>query len=495
MKIRLLLPALLLTAGSLAAQEISANLTLSAFNTPENKPYIETYLSVIGNSIVYTKQPNGKFRGTVNVFISITQNDSLKGVKKYTLNSPEISDTAKPVNFLDLQRFPLPAGNYNIQLTISDPNQEKAKVVTNKHNFSIDFPKDSVHVSHIEFLESFKKAEGENVLAKSGYEMIPYVSNFYPPNMQKLTFYAEVYNAQKMIAAEEKFLILSYIESAETGARMSQFSSYSKQSPQKVNVLLSEYPIATLPNGKYYLVVEVRNAVNRLLASRKEPFERLNPGIHHNLDDISALNVENTFTARYTNADSLAEFIRSLRPISSESEKQYAENRIKSGEVKTMQQYLYNFWLKRNEAHPEASWSLYLVEVKKAQKEFGTQTLKGYQTDRGRVYLQYGAPDQRTVVPSEPSSYPYEIWQYYTLRASGNQPNNTTQTNKKFIFYNPDLVTNKYELIHSDARGEIRDDRWQLKLNSRDNQSRSFDQTKGTDHFGKQSNDLYKDPH
>lgn len=86
-------------------------------------------------------------------------------------------------------------------------------------------------------------------------------------------------------------------------------------------------------------------------------------------------------------------------------------------------------------------------------KEFSTSIRKGYNTDRGRVYLQYGPPDNRTQMPHEPSAYPYEIWQYYKVKG---------QSNRRFIFYNPDLVTNDFKLIHSDALGEIMNDQWQL---------------------------------
>ncbi len=46
-----------------------------------------------------------------------------------------------------------------------------------------------------------------------------------------------------------------------------------------------------------------------------------------------------------------------------------------------------------------------------------------------------------------PNSYPYEIWEYYHL-ADG-------EVDKKFVFYDRELVGNNYELLHSDARGEI----------------------------------------
>ena len=246
--------------------------------------------------------------------------------------------------------------------------------------------------------------------------------------------------------------------------------------------------------------MEVRNSMNRLLTMRKTAFERFNPGINYQLNDLGAIDVTNTFAGKYTNADTLIDMIRSLRPISSTSEIDYAENRIKAGDVKLMQQYFYNFWVARNEKNPEGAWLAYNVEVQKVNKEFGTQIMKGYDTDRGRVYLQYGPPDQRVVTLNEPSSYPYEIWQYYTIKPNPslnvlNQPNLTNQTNKKFVFADFDLVTNNMKLIHSDARGEVRNDNWRLLLEKRDTSSHDLDQETGNPQYGGHADDWYNDPH
>jgi hypothetical protein len=99
------------------------------------------------------------------------------------------------------------------------------------------------------------------------------------------------------------------------------------------------------------------------------------------------------------------------------------------------------------------------MQVKIAEFNFKTPVKKGYQTDRGRIYLEYGPPNTRSERPSEPSTYPYEIWHYYTLSNS--------QRNKKFVFYSPDMVTNDYFLLHSDAIGEIHNYRWQIDLQGR----------------------------
>jgi hypothetical protein len=52
-------------------------------------------------------------------------------------------------------------------------------------------------------------------------------------------------------------------------------------------------------------------------------------------------------------------------------------------------------------------------------------------------------------------------------------------------------VSNNYALIHSDAIGEVRDDRWQTRLNKRTNVYQSFDQEKAADQFGTNLRDAY----
>jgi hypothetical protein len=112
-------------------------------------------------------------------------------------------------------------------------------------------------------------------------------------------------------------------------------------------------------------------------------------------------------------------------------------------------------------------------------------------SDRGRVYLQYGAPDASQQVSTEPNSYPYEIWQYYRIKdpATGQ-----FQSNKKFVFYNPSLDGKCYSLLHSDARGEMRDDRWQIKLKQRNTQIMDYDQTTPQGTYGDGAADLFNNP-
>ena len=182
----------------------------------------------------------------------------------------------------------------------------------------------------------------------------------------------------------------------------------------------------------------------------------------------------------------LTEHINSLHPIASPLEKTFLNNQLKLADEKIMQQFFYDFWAKRSPVNPEKAWLDYYADVRKVNAEFKTPIKQGHATDRGRVYLQYGAPNTITKSYNEPSAYPYEIWHYYKIG---------DQSNRKFVFYNPDLVTNDFTLIHSDAQGEPFDNQWKLVIYKRDTQSRDFDEdNKEQDYYGNQLDDNFNNP-
>ncbi|MEK7253111.1 MAG: hypothetical protein AAB316_00070, partial [Bacteroidota bacterium] len=76
---------------------------------------------------------------------------------------------------------------------------------------------------------------------------------------------------------------------------------------------------------------------------------------------------------------------------------------------------------------------------------------------RGNIFMKYGAPNDVISVENDPSAPPYEIWFY-------NQFPQTGQNNVKFLFYNPSLADNGFLLLHSNARGEINNPRWEIEL-------------------------------
>ncbi len=467
------------------ATNLWAFLTYSTFNSPEG-PYVETYLTIAGNTVKYVKKDNGKFQATVNILMTFKQNDAIKAFKKYELNSPEIDDTTNTAfQFIDEQRFLVPNGTYDFEIQLVDKNKT-VKPTPFTQSVTVDFPTDKSSFSGIQLIQSYGKSETEKTITKSGYDLVPYVYNFYPSIEKKLTFYCELYNMDKTPGVSQKYILSYYIEAYENNMKMTEFARTKKTDIKSIDPLLAEFNIENLATGNYNLVVEARNQLNELIASKKLFFQRSNPGAKVVYSDMTAFNTQNTFVERINNIDSLKEEISCTFPICSGLERSFIKGPLKQADLKALQQYFFGFWVRRDAQNPEKAWLAYLDQVKKTQVNFGTQIKKGYQTDRGRIYLEYGPPNTRSTQYSEPSTYPYEIWQYYTL--------NNNQRNKKFVFYSPDMVTSDFLLIHSDAIGEINNPHWQIDLRNRIEQHIDLQDTETINSWGDFAKDYWDLP-
>ena len=450
---------ILLNISTINATNISAFLSYATFDSPDG-PYVETYLSIDANSIIFKSLENGKFQGTVNILMTFSENQQIKAFKKYELKSPEIADTMeRNFQFIDQQRFQLANGKYEFALQLSDankPTEPALKPYT--QTVEVSFPKGKPAISGIELVKKYTRSDQPGELNKSGFDIIPYVLSFYPKTIDKLIFYAEIYNMNQSVGEGQKFLLSYYIETLENTQLVKDLAKKRKETAKDVVVVLTELDIANLPTGNYNLIVEAINQQNEVVASNKIFFQRSNPYARLNLDDLAVGNVTNTFVDKFTNLDTLKDYVSSTYPISSALEKNFIKGQLKDGDLKTLQQYFLGFWQRRNSADPEKAWKEYKYQVEVAEHNFGTPVKRGYQTDRGRVFLQYGPPNVRAERYNEPSNYPYEIWQYYAI---------ANQTNRKFVFYSPDMVTSDFFLLHSDAIGEVHNQRWQVDLRSR----------------------------
>jgi GWxTD domain-containing protein len=464
---------------------LTAFFSTATFNSPAAGPYVETYLSVMGSSVRFAKNASGKYQSSIEVSIAFMQDSLVKNHQKYNLLSPEVTDTTKAFpDFTDLQRYTLPNGSYQVELTIADKYNNK-KPFSLVQALVVNIDPLLCNFSSVEFLESVKATEKENLYSKSGYDLIPYVSSYYPKYIDNLDFYCELYNADKELGNAQKFIVSYYIENFESKIKLASFYNQGKQTSAKVNIIIGSFSIKELPSGNYNLVIEARNKENELKAVQKQFFQRNNPNVAFDMSDINAIPTTGTFVEKYTDKDTLLDYIRSLKPISSMLEKGFIDNQAKNDDVQTLQKFFYGFWLKRNAQMPEKQWNEYYQQVKAVNKEFSSGRIKGYNTDRGRVYLQYGPPNYRSAYLTEPNSYPYEIWQYQRVNS---------QTNRKFVFYNTDLASNNFKLLHSDAIGETYENRWQMILTRRTNPGLNLDEEKAPSQYGSHMDDNFNDP-
>ncbi len=431
----------------------------SSFQTPENEAYLETYIAIPSSSLKLVDKDGAK-KASVEIAIVISQGEEVVAFDKYILNSPELNDSVS-TNLLDVKRFPLKTGDYNIEVKYKDFNNQTDEGVY-KEDFTINTEKEKVCISDITLLESVKKAEAENDLVKNGLEMSPFVFPYYTNKFTNLKFYCEIYNSNTL--EDSTFLVQYYVVPNGQIEITNGLRRFKKDKIAPVNIVMGDFEIADLESGNYKLIVDVRNKQNEILAQKNILFHRNNAeknSLVKTEEFLESVNTENSFVSKMT-FEELEYNIGSLEPIVDENQTVVINNLLEGKDVKLMKSYLYNFWQVTNPADPEGGFIQYKNVVDGLEKQYGTMVKRGYETWRGYVFLKYGKPSQVIAQAKfDPGALPYEIWQYYSI-ANG-------QSNVKFVFYNRDPGAADMDLIHSDARGEISNNDWEQIIYSKVN--------------------------
>ena len=467
-------------------KRLNPYVSVTTYSLPGQTPFVETALAFECKSVTYKEFTPGKFKATLEI-VTVFRKGEETTFSKVALDSPVVTDTANLNGaFIDQQRFALPNGEYEMQLSVTDKGSDKSPVSIS-FTVEVDYPQNAPAVSDILLFDNYEKADTPSNCTKSGFNFVPRVFPFYSASADKLKFYAELYNSDRLYD-EGKYMVSYYIETAESSSLMQDFYFTKRFDVAKATPLINTIDIKDLPSGNYYLVVEMRDRSNTVICSNSVFFQRSNPGVGYQMSDLSGVNIANTFVTHIDNMDTLRKYIRYLEPISSETERDYALSLVKTTDKQTMQQYIFNFWAMRSPMNPSDGFETYLAAVRRVNMSFGTTAAPGYRTDRGYVFLKYGEPDQIVESPNEPGAYPYQIWHYYTI---------ANQHNKKFVFMSKDDSTNDYQLIHSDVIGELSNYRWKLEVYSRiygEHYDEGVDQTDYEEGWGKRAGDLYDNP-
>ena len=472
--------------GNAQTKRLKSYLSTTTYCVPGMTPYVENAIAFDCRTAVYKQFEPGKFKATVEV-VTVFRKGEESVFSKVAVDSPVVTDTTKLDGaFIDQQRFSLANGEYQMEICITDLNSGDVLPPTTV-TVEVNYPDNTPTISDILLFDSYSKAVKPKDCTKSGFDFLPRVYPFYGANENKLSFYAEIYNSDKLYD-EGKFLVNYYIETVESSNRMQNYIFNKRFDVKKVDVLLNTIDISELPSGNYYLVVEMHDRSNELICSKSWFFQRSNPNVAFEMEDLAGVNVANTFVGNITEIDTLRKYIRYLDPICSEMERDYSSNLVRTDDMKTMQQFLFNFWSKRFPMNPKQGFDDYLAAVKRVNMSFGTTAFPGYRSDRGYVFLKYGQPDKIMEVPDEPAARPYEIWHYYQV---------ANQRDKKFVFMAPDRSTNDYQLIHSNMVGEINNPRWPMEIYQfvyGQGYDQGVDQTEYERGWGSHAVELYNNP-
>lgn len=462
-------------------KNVKAYLSEKQFYAPGQGNYIEIQLNFVGYSLNYVDKES-KTIAEVQVTQLFSQQDEIIRYDKYVLKSPEVIDSLVE-NFYDIQRFSLAPGEYTYELEIKDIHSKQDAISVKKQIEIVELG-NRVSLSGITPAENVKasKPENTNIFSKMGYDIVPMTSNYYPTEMEWMPYYVEVYNAEEFYD-DSVYVVEQKIVGLDNGYDLEKYTRYYRYEANNIQPIVKVIDISMLPTGAYNLEINVLNRDKEVMAAQLFNFDR------NNTNEVNALAFESiTLDPAFEESipmDSTGYYVASLIPISRSGEVKNIIQLLKEKDNEKNKKYLQAFWKQTSPESPYEGWMKYKAQVQKVEKLFATNYQVGFETDRGRVYLQYGQPNQITERPSSPSEYPYEIWQYDKIGRF---------SNRRFVFYSPMNLTNDYRLLHSDMVGELQNYRWKHALNKRNTPDDNLDNPNGSgyqDHFGGNSSLYY----
>ncbi|HOJ24656.1 MAG TPA: GWxTD domain-containing protein [Bacteroidales bacterium] len=432
-------------------KQIKAFLNYNNYYSFNNGPYIEFYLSILPNNLSFSTEAAFPYEhAKVSILLLIKDSsNNIADFAKLHLIIPKDSINMFNDVFSHLFSFNLKPGIYNLELSMRDEFD-----TLRKSNFNTKFyvPRfDTIAYSGIQLLDGYSIAQNDDdAFNKGGYQLKYRPINIFEENDSLLYFYFEIYNF-KNYDTNKQFLLCIYLEDLNNRQILEKYYFTKKMDIDNFIGFIGNFNISKLPSGNYALVSEAINTSGITVAQVQLPIYVDHPSIL----PYQIVEQNYNYLTKVKNLDSLHEFLRILTPISSSVEVELIKKYIKSTDTNEIKQFIYAYWANKDPQNPEKAWQNYLEKIEAVNQKYSTQIRKGYLTDRGRVYLKYGPPNTIVQNENEPNAFPYEIWHYYEVNG---------EFNKKFVFYNPSLTYNNYELLHSDVRGEYNNPNWRQRL-------------------------------
>lgn len=449
-----------LFSTSLRALDIGVSWVV--FATPD-QPYIEVNLEIAPPTILWKEIDSMHVQASAEVLILVKKGNDIITYEKYALNSPLVGH---PETLLDVKRLAVPNGEYTLEVSVQDLNVEN-----NKDFFSspvkVNTQTDQIRLSELQLLRTFRRDNSDSPFSKNGFYLEPLPFSFYDRSATVLAFYAEIYYSASLIKDPE-YMVRYFVE-RQRGNGVADLISVGnqKKKPTTIDAVLVQMDIAKLETGNYTLTVELRNKANEVLATQKLDFQRSNPFLQVTEAEITEEVLQHQFV-QDLDQKALVYSLKAISPlVTAGTEPEELKNILKSDDLNAMRYFLFRFFVRRDANNPEVAWRQFLETANVVDKQFHSGFRHGFETDRGRTFIKYGRPDDMVHVEDDPSAPPYEIWVYYDFPK-------TQQRNVKFLFYNPTLAGEDFILLHSNARGEISNPKWERQLYRR-NAGEQFD--------------------
>lgn len=354
---------------------------------------LELYYQVYNHGLQFELDGDG-FTAEYKLTVTVDDNDGDR-VEKITKNKRvRVATREKTRSRSDFRtsqiNVELPAGKYKIKFRLEDEGSGKINEREFKVKLENLFGK-RPQFSGVEFAQAFKKKTGRpSVFDKTDLLVIPSVTRTYGDDGGgRLAYYFEIYPGED---PPPKVIVETKVRHAARGL-IYRDTLHLAMSDITVKQL-REISLGNLVPGEYEMELRLLGRRNKKIDEYKQEFEVL-------------------WTQEGMIRNDWKTTIAQLDLIADPGELNHMKN-LETVPERT--QAFEDFWLALDPTtgtpDNEAKTAFYR-RVTIANRNFRIMGRPGWRSDRGRVFIRYGSPDQIDDEPFAPNSLPYQIWHYY----------------------------------------------------------------------------------
>jgi GWxTD domain-containing protein len=305
----------------------------------------------------------------------------------------------------------------------------------------------STRLSSLQLATSVARAtDPEDRFAKSGLRLVPNPDLFYGADRPVVPVYVEVYNPP----GDSTYTLLTFLTDGSGMAPLPGTEQRQSRPVRAVDPVIQQLDIAALPSGVYYVRVAVLDAANEAVTETSARFYVINPDVARPELAMAEMTAEETLYAAMA-TEELEREVELATVVATGRERSQISALATDDDRRA---FLVRFWTSRDtDPRPNVNGARdrFFELLRTVESRFGRGSRDGYRTDRGRVYLTYGAPSAVDRRDNEPNLLPHELWEYERIPGQGRAI---------FVFVDR-FATGQLELVHSTVTGEVSLPNWE----------------------------------
>ncbi len=429
----------------------------SRYRYSDSLMFVEFAASLDRSQLKYVAD-KAKFKGEFLVTADLLEQDSVINRKMWkNVNQVDsLAELGEGQRLFCLNSFVVPLKPHKIRLTLQDPHNPASASALEWPVKPRTFGPDSLLLSDIQISSNIERDTVQSAFSKNGFRVTPNPTGLYGIGVPILYTYMEVYNlAPARTEAGGKYRIEYRVLNSD-GKLVKNMGVRERKKPGSSAVEVNAANVVTLLSGAYLLEVEVTDletnkaakANHKFFVYRQEDYAEGGEKFQKK-EDVQNVGSAGTDAERYNNMTEkeINQEFEYVRYIATKEER----DTYKKLNLDGKRNYIKEFWSRRDQTPgtPENEYKRgYLNRVEYANQHYRGTFRDGWRTDRGRVLLIYGHPDEPERFPFSNQNRSYEIWHYYQV-----------QGGVDFVFVDKREMSD-YELVHSTARGELYDTEW-----------------------------------